>query len=81
MGGEKRRRPSNKQSLDEDDIYSNTTENNGSATMAHDLKVQELRNELAKHGLDTSGRKSDLVARLDSEQEKKQHALDQTIKR
>lgn len=30
--------------------------------MAHTLKVQELRNELAKRGLYTSGRKSDLVS-------------------
>jgi poly [ADP-ribose] polymerase len=65
VGGEKRHRPSNKQSLDEDDRDSNTFKNDDSVTMAHTLKVQELRNELAKRGLDASGRKSDLVARLD----------------
>lgn len=65
VGGEKRHKTSNKQSLDEDAEDSNTSKKDDSVTMAHTLKVQELRNELAKRGLDTSGRKSDLVVRLD----------------
>lgn len=61
VGGGKR----HKQSVDEDDKDSNTSKKGDSVTMAHTLKVQELRNELANRGLDTSGRKSDLVVRLD----------------
>ncbi|KAH9305750.1 hypothetical protein KI387_010154, partial [Taxus chinensis] len=51
----------NESSLDEDGI---TSKNHDLVTMTNTVTVQELRNELEKRSLDTSGRKSDLVARL-----------------